>query len=66
MLQRGYLVAQGRRYDKQASAGMSVTSHKERHGACFSYSEGAVERAVVTSGSDRDFTHAPELLLRLE
>ncbi len=66
MLQRGYLVAQGRRYDKQASAGKGVASHRERHGACYSYSEGAVERAIVTFGSDRDFTHAPELLLKFE
>ncbi len=64
MLQRGYLVAQGRRYDKDASAGMRVDGHRERHGACFSYSPGAVERAIVTSGSDRDFTQARELLLK--
>lgn len=64
MLQRGYLVAQGRRYDKQASAGLSVGSHRERFGVCYSYSSGAVERAIVTSGSDRDFTQSRELLLK--
>lgn len=64
MLQRGYFVAKGRRVDKHTLAGLHATEFKHMHGACFTYSPGAVERAIFTADTDRDFTNSPELLLK--
>lgn len=63
MLQRGYFVAQTRRHDKKAAEGLRAIHFASMHDACYSYSSGAVERALLTEDSERDFTHAPELLL---
>lgn len=64
MLQRGYFVAKGRRVDKRTLAGLHAIEFRHMHGACFTYSPGAVERAIFTADTERDFTSAPELLLR--
>jgi len=64
MLHRGYFVAKGRRADRKSMSGMRATTLKHMHGACYTYSSGAVERAVFFSDTDRDFTDTPELLLK--
>ena len=64
MLQRGYFVAQGRRANQQALVGLRAATLTHMHGACFTYSIGAVERATHLADCDRDFTDTPELLLK--
>ena len=59
-LQRGYYVAQGRRYlsDLPASA-----DHMPE-GACYTYSHGVVERAQRIGGTVWDLSDRPEVLLQ--
>lgn len=64
MLQRGYIVAKGRRVVRQSLAGVRAATLTHMRGTCFTYSPGAVERAVFTADSGRDFTNTPELLLK--
>lgn len=64
VLQRGYLVAGGRRLDKQALAGEHALKFTRMRGACYTYSPGAVERATYSTDSERDFTNTPESLLK--
>lgn len=64
VLQRGYFVSRSRRVDMRDFAGMRATAFTHMHGTCFTFSPGAVERAVFTAGADRDFTDTPELLLK--
>lgn len=65
MLQRGYFVAQARRHFGTKTADYSALESKPMHGVCYSYSPGAVERAVALD-ADMDFTDAPELLLQFK
>lgn len=66
MLQRGYFVSRGRRVDGNTLAGVRAVDFKHMHGACYSYSPPAVERAVFLPDTDRDFTHTRELLLKFK
>ena len=64
VLQRGNFVAQARRKDPHGSdSGQSAKAHG-RGAVCYSYSPGNVERATHPPDSVRDFTDAPEQLLR--
>ena len=64
ILQRGYFVAQARRHSRSEVADYSALESKAMHGACYSYSPGAVERAIGIKDTNRDFTDTPELLLK--
>ena len=63
VLQKGYFVAQARRYDINSLAGEAATKHKEMQGNCYSYSPGVVEQAFRTENSLRDFSDCEERLL---
>jgi hypothetical protein len=62
VLQKGYFVARVRRYDIKSLAGLPGLHETDMLGSCYSYSPGVVENAVRT-GSERDFSETPELLL---
>jgi len=64
ILQRGYFVAQARRHVGTKAANYTAMERAVLHGACYSYSPGAVERAVSVKDSQRDFTDTPERLLK--
>ena len=64
ILQRGYFVAQTRRYDYINSAGRSALGDKMPEGACYTYNAGVVEQAFQTEGMVRDFTDTQEQLLK--
>lgn len=64
MLQRAYLVSGVRRVEARISAGTRAVTLKHMHGVCYTYSPGAVERAVFVPDSVRDFTDDQESLLR--
>lgn len=63
-LQRAYFVAQARRHSFEPIAAHPGISDGMPQGACYSYNTGAVERALRSHGTVRDFTHTPELLLK--
>lgn len=65
-LQRAYFVAQSRRFNFDPPAENPAIGDGIGQGACYSYNHGAVERAVRTSVTIRDFTSNPEKLLRFE
>lgn len=60
-LQRGYFVAQSRRYQfvPEVTSGMP-------EGVCYSYSTPIVKRAHLVTGSMRDFSSSPDALLRFD
>ncbi len=62
-LQKGYLVAESRRYDMEAIAGKSPEVDLGMQGFCFTYSEDNIGRATRLSGTMRDFTDCEEQLL---
>ena len=64
ILQKGYFVSQGRRYDINATAGDAMLNHDHMHGACYAYSSPRVENAVRLGNTVRDFSDTPELLLK--
>jgi hypothetical protein len=64
VLQRGYFVAQSRRYDYMNSGGRLAKNDNMPDGACYSYNTGVVEQAVHTAGMARDFTDAADQLLK--
>jgi hypothetical protein len=66
MLQRGYFVAQARRYDTSPEREHPAIRDGMPDGVCYSYSTPAVQRAQRMEGSKRDFTNDPEALLRFE
>lgn len=63
VLQKGYFVAQARRFDVDAAAGRLAADHGMGQ-VCFSYSAGNAERARRQPHTVRDFTDTPEQLLR--
>lgn len=65
-LQRGYFVAQSRRYDFDPPHENPGVADGMPQGSCYSYNHGVVERAFRSAGTVRDFTHRAERLLRFE
>lgn len=65
-LQRGFFVAQARRYTFEPPAQNPASADGMAPGACYSYGAGVVERAFRSGGTVRDYTHAPERLLRFD
>lgn len=66
MLQRGYFVAQARRYDARPARDHPAIRDGMPEGVCYSYSTPAVQRAQRIEGSKRDFTDDPGALLRFD
>lgn len=64
MLQRGYFVAQARRYEPTPERDHPAIGDNMPQGVCYSYSSPAVERATRIEGSRRDFTNDDSALLR--
>ena len=60
---KGYLVSGSRRYDVDAYAGRHAIDAGVLRGACHSYSEPTVFRAVTIGGTHRDLTDEGETLL---
>ena len=65
-LQRAYFVAQSRRHSFDPPAANPAIGDGMPQGSCYSYNHGAVERAVRSTNTVRDFTNTPEKLLRFE
>jgi hypothetical protein len=65
-LQRGYFVAQARRYLTVPEREYPAIGDGLPEGVCYSYSSPAVQRALRIEGSKRDFTGDPGALLRFE
>lgn len=63
VLQKGYFVSRARQFDINKLAGEPANRHAVMQGACYSYSEPQVSKAVRTAGTVRDFTDCPEQLL---
>jgi hypothetical protein len=66
MLQRGYFVAQSRRYVTTPEREHPAVSDGLPEGVCYSYSTPALQRARRIEGSKRDFTNDADALLRFE
>ncbi len=66
VLQKGYFVAQARRYNTEKAAGQSALHEQAQRNVCYSYSDGIVEKAVRLGGNSRDFTNTPEQLLKFQ
>lgn len=64
VLQKGYFVAQARRYDISKLTGEPATTHTAMLGACYSYSQPVINDAFRTKGTVRDFSDTPNLLLK--
>lgn len=64
ILQKGYFVAQARPMAIDQLEGEPASKHTPMIGACYSYSEPVVYEAKRAVNSVRDFTHAPEQLLK--
>ncbi|HVN42278.1 MAG TPA: DUF2889 domain-containing protein [Steroidobacteraceae bacterium] len=64
MLQRGYFVAQSRRYSASPASEHPAISDAMPEGVCYSYTTPAVQRAQRIDGSRRDFTNDTDALLR--
>ena len=62
-LQKGYFVAQARRWDLDSIAGSPALMDEAMLGACYSFSPGVVEHAKRIN-SQRDFSDTPEQLLQ--
>ncbi|MCB1704158.1 MAG: DUF2889 domain-containing protein [Halioglobus sp.] len=63
LLSKGFFVALSRRFDMSNSSGQSALEHTNMRGACYTYSEGVMERAVRNHDVVRDFSATPEQLL---
>lgn len=64
LLQRGYFVAQARRWTYEPIEQNPGITDGMPHSACYSYNLGAVERALRIRGSVRNYSHSPERLLQ--
>jgi len=64
VLQRGYFVAQARRYDPTPERDHPARGDGLADGVCYSYSTPAVERAERIEGSRRDFIDDADTLLQ--
>ena len=64
VLQRGYFVAQARRYSYDPIEQHPASTDGMPLGACYSYNSGAVERALRIKGSVRDYSKSSERLLQ--
>jgi len=62
-LQRGYFVAQARRYDTTPEREHPASGDGLPDGVCYSYSTPAVQRALRIDGSKRDFGNDADALL---
>lgn len=65
-LQRGWFVAQTRRYRMTPVHEYPAIGDGMPEGVCYSYSTPAVQRAERIEGSKRDFTHRANALLRFD
>lgn len=63
-LQRGYFVAQARRWSYEPIENNPARTDGMPVGACYSYNTGAVERALRIQGSARDYSKSSERLLQ--
>jgi hypothetical protein len=63
-LQRGYFVAQARRWSYEPIEQNPASTDGMPVGACYSYNTGAVERARRIKGSVRDYSKSSERLLQ--
>jgi len=66
MLQRGYFVAQSRRFVSEPAREHPAGADGLPDGVCHSYSTPAVQRAQRIDGSKRDFTNDADALLRFK
>lgn len=66
VLQKGYFVAQARRFDTEKAAGQTALHEQTRRNVCYSYSDGVIEGAIRLGGTSRDFTDTPEQLLSFQ
>ncbi len=66
VLQRGYFVAQTRRYDFKNFTGRAAAEDSRRPDACYTYNTGIVEQAFQVENAIRDFTDTSEKLLKFE
>jgi len=64
VLQMGFYVSRARMLDPQTAAGMLAAADGMPHAACHTYGVGVVEQAWRIGGTERDFTDAPEMLLK--
>lgn len=64
VVQRGMLVSTTRRVLIEPMEGMGLLDDPMTKGVCYSYSEPAIQDAVRYGSNHRNFTHAPEQLLR--
>ncbi|HUH37003.1 MAG TPA: DUF2889 domain-containing protein [Spongiibacteraceae bacterium] len=64
VLQRGYFVAQARRFNIEANAGQPALGNGMRGGVCYSYNQPAIAHAYHCADSARDFSDCPEQLLK--
>lgn len=62
VLQKGYLVAQSRRYDLNITGGMPISDLQSPTGACYSYTTGVFEQAIIQKDYSKDFTHRRDKL----
>lgn len=65
-LQRGYFVAQARRFLSAPERDFPAIADGMPDGVCYSYSVPAVQRAQRVVGSKRDFSHEPGRLLTFQ
>ena len=66
VLSKGVFVSRSRMFDMSSAAGKSALENEWMRGVCYSYSEGVIEEAQYLGTNTRDFTHAPELLLKFQ
>ncbi|MGD9598344.1 MAG: DUF2889 domain-containing protein [Steroidobacteraceae bacterium] len=66
MLQRGYFVAQTRRFVITPVKAHPAIGDGMPDGVCYSYSTPVVQRAERIDGNRRDFTHDPDAMLRFD
>jgi len=65
IMQKGYFVAQARRFDIDQVAGEpAIASEGSMGGVCYTYSPGAIERGVRLANSTRDFSEDDTQLLQ--
>ncbi len=64
VLQKGYFVSTARRFDLNKVEGEPAIKHDVMHGACYSYQEPQLSKAVRAKNSVRDFSHDQIQLLR--
>ncbi len=64
VLQKGYFVAQVRRYDVFSLKGQGAESETAMLGSCWSFSDAVVPRAIRVGDNERDFNSNPEAVLR--